>query len=115
VAYEDFLFLIGSVFVPLFAVFIVDYYLVQRRRWDVSATAPDRLLLLVPWVIGFTAYQLVNPGTVGWWAGWWLDRRTDLGVDPPSWLSASLVAFAVAAVLTLVLSRPRAPGTEITD
>jgi putative hydroxymethylpyrimidine transporter CytX len=107
VAYEDFLFLIGSVFVPLFAVFIVDYYVIQRRRWDVSASAPDRPLLLVPWAAGFVAYQLVNPGTVSWWADWWLARRSDLGFDPPSWLSASLVAFGVAALLTFVVSRPR--------
>ncbi|MGD9797828.1 MAG: cytosine permease [Microbacteriaceae bacterium] len=116
VAYEDFLFLIGSVFVPLFAVFIADYYVVQRRRWDVSGSAPDRLLLLVPWVVGFAGYQLVNPGTVDWWAGWWLDRRDDLGFDPPSWLSASLVAFVLAGLLTLLVSRPRpVPRATSTD
>jgi purine-cytosine permease-like protein len=61
VAYENFLFLIGSVFVPLFATFVVDYYVVQGRRWDVSEVAPDRLRMLVPWALGFVAYQLVNP------------------------------------------------------
>ncbi|HET7719086.1 MAG TPA: cytosine permease, partial [Acidimicrobiales bacterium] len=34
--YENFLYLLGSVFVPLFAVFIVDYYALRRRTWDVS-------------------------------------------------------------------------------
>ncbi|MBA3303840.1 MAG: cytosine permease, partial [Acidimicrobiia bacterium] len=39
VAYENFLFLIGSVFVPLFATFAVAYYVLERRRWDVSDAA----------------------------------------------------------------------------
>jgi hypothetical protein len=34
-------------------------------------------------------------------------RRTDLHLDPPAWLSASLVAFVVAGLLTFVVSRPR--------
>ncbi|HEY2331311.1 MAG TPA: cytosine permease [Acidimicrobiales bacterium] len=116
VAYQDFLFLIGSVFVPLFAVFIVDYYVIQRRRWDITESAPDRPLLLIPWIVGFVAYQLVNPGTVGWWADWWMARRTDLHLDPPAWLSASLVAFVVASLLTFAVSRPRHAtddGTEL--
>jgi putative hydroxymethylpyrimidine transporter CytX len=67
VAYENFLFLIGSVFVPLYATLIVDYFVVRRRRWDTSAAAPARWVMAVPWVAGFVTYQLVNPGTVGWW------------------------------------------------
>jgi NCS1 family nucleobase:cation symporter-1 len=112
VAYEDFLFLIGSVFVPLFAVFIVDYFLIQRRHWDVSESAPDRPLLLIPWAVGFVAYQLINPGTVSWWADWWSARRDDLGITPPSWLSASLAAFVLAGLLTFVVSRPHGRGAD---
>ena len=37
--YQSFLFLIGSVFVPLYAVAAVDFFLVSRQRWDVSATS----------------------------------------------------------------------------
>ena len=103
VAYEGFLFLIGSVFVPLFAVFIVDYYVLRRRRWDVSESAPARLEMLVPWVAGFVAYQLVNPGIVGWWSRWWIARQADLGFTPETWMSASLVSFAVAAALTFAV------------
>ncbi len=36
--YQSFLFLIGSVFVPLFAVAAVDFFAVSGQRWDVSAT-----------------------------------------------------------------------------
>jgi putative hydroxymethylpyrimidine transporter CytX len=98
-AYENFLLLLGSVFVPLFATFATDYFLVSRRAWDVSDDARPRWLMLLPWAAGFVAYQLVNPGTVEWWSSWWIDR----GFDAPNWASASIVSFAVAAVATLLV------------
>ena len=111
VAYESFLLLLGSVFVPLFAAFVVDYYLVRRRSWDVSEDAPTRWVMLVPWIAGFVTYKLVNPGLVSWWQRFWIARQGDLGFVPPSWTSASLLSFAVAAVLTLVVGRfERRPG-----
>lgn len=113
VAYESFLLLLGSVFVPLFAAFVVDYSLVHRGRWDVSTASPARWSMLVPWVAGFVTYQLVNPGLVASWQGFWLDRRADLGFDPPSWTSASVLSFLVAGAVTLALgrlSRPASPS-----
>ena len=116
VAYESFLFLIGSVFVPLFATFAVDYFILRRRQWDVSDDAPGRWVMVVPWLAGFVTYQLINPGLVGWWARWWTARQGDLGFTPESWMSATLLSFAVAALLTLVVGRltastpPRAPA-----
>lgn len=101
--YESFLLLLGSVFVPLFATFIVDYYLLSGRRWDVGDDAPGRWPMLLPWLAGFVAYQLVNPGSVDWWARWWVARRHDLGIDPPSWLGATVTAFVVAAALAVVV------------
>lgn len=105
IAYENFLLLIGSVFVPLFAAFAVDYYVLRRGRWDVSEQARPRWEMVAPWAAGFVAYQLVNPGTVGWWSGWWIDRQADLGFTSPTWASASLVSFAVAATLAFVVGR----------
>ena len=47
--YQNFLYLIGSVFVPMFAVFAVDYFLLGgRARWNTDETAPTRWLMLVP-------------------------------------------------------------------
>lgn len=105
VAYESFLFLIGSVFVPLFATFAVDYFILRRRQWDVSDDAPGRWVMVVPWLAGFVTYQLINPGLVGWWARWWTARQDDLGFTPESWMSATLLSFAVAAVLTMLVGR----------
>jgi hypothetical protein len=92
------------VFVPLFGTFFAAYYVLDRGRpWHVGEDAPARWWFLGPWAAGFVAYQLVNPGTVGWWQRFWLARADDVGFTPPSWLSASLTGLAVSAGLTLLL------------
>jgi len=111
VGYEPFLFLIGSVFVPLVGVFVVAYYLVPRRSWDVSERAPARPWLLLPWAAGFAAYQLTLPtffaDTFAGWTQWWTARQADLGISPTNGLSASLVSLTVAALLTVVVCLPQ--------
>jgi len=100
--YQSFLFLIGSVFVPLYAVAAVDFFFVSRQRWDVSATSPLRVAPVIAWACGFVAYQLVYPGTVPGWADFWtwLDGR--IGFVPPGWLGSSVAAIAVSGLVMLV-------------
>ena len=105
--YQDFLDLIGSVFVPMSAVLIVDYFVISRHRWDLSAAARPRWLMLLPWAAGFVTYQLINPGYVSWWASAWTSFGHDIGFTPQSWMSASILSFCAAAVITL-LTRPAA-------
>src|SRR5215475_13399578 len=103
-AYQDFLYLLGSLFVPMFAVFAVRYFLLDRtKEWDTSATAPSRWSLLVPWAVGFIAYQLINPGSIGWWVTAWTHVQRWIHFTPESWMSASVISFVVAAVLTLAM------------
>lgn len=97
--YENFLILIGGVFVPLLGVLAVDYFVISSRQWDLRETAPSRLLMLLPWLAGFITYQLINPGYVGWWVRFWGTLRWF--DSPPTWLSASLASFAVAVVVTI--------------
>lgn len=103
--YQDFLFLIGSVFVPLFAVVIVDYFVVSRGHWDLSGSARLRWVPVGAWVAGFAAYQLVNPGYLEPWASGWRAARDAIGLAPPSWLGASFVSFAVSALVMAGLGR----------
>jgi putative hydroxymethylpyrimidine transporter CytX len=105
--YENFLILIGGVFVPLLGVLAVDYFLISGRRWDLSERAPARWSMLVPWLLGFVAYQLVNPGFVGWWARAWAHVDSWLGFTPQTWMSASLISFAVAALATVPVGLAR--------
>jgi nucleobase:cation symporter-1, NCS1 family len=131
--YEVFLFLIGSVFVPLGAVFLADYFVRARGRYgpDVVFGAERRGVrwaALVPWVAGFVVYQWSVPtGPAGWIDA--VERLfTGLGLPFPlldSRLGASLPSFAVAFGLALLIlprvrrgeapppaARPTAPPTR---
>ena len=102
--YASFLSLIGSVFVPLFAVLAVDYFCFSgRQAWDLSPNSPARWLMLAPWALGFVTYQLIYPGQVSWWASAWGELATAIGFTAQPWMSASIFSFAVAAVLTLMV------------
>lgn len=115
--YENFLTLLGSVFVPMSAVLIFDYFIGSRRRWDLSASARSRWAMLVPWAVGFVVYQLINPGYVSWWASAWSSFGRSIGFTPASWMSASILSFCASGVVTLSvravarLMRRRVPGT----
>lgn len=100
--YFDFLYLLGSVFVPLFAVFVVDYFVVRRgQAWDVGEQARLRWPLLVPWLAGFAMYQLVYPGGISWWRDGWTSIASGIGFTPATWMSASVMSFVVAGLLAL--------------
>jgi putative hydroxymethylpyrimidine transporter CytX len=99
--YENFLDLLGSVFVPLSAVLIVDYFVISRGQWDLSASAGSRWLMLVPWAAGFVMYQLINPGYISWWVTGWTRIAGWIGFTVEPWMSASILSFVVAAAVTL--------------
>ena len=105
-SYYAFLGLIGSVFVPLFAVLAVDYFLgAGRRGWNLSEQAPSRWLMLLPWVLGFATYQFLAPTAVtGWWTDFWTSAQEALHFTPQSWTSASLFGFLVPALITWALT-----------
>ncbi|MFJ2805460.1 purine-cytosine permease family protein [Kitasatospora sp. NPDC087271] len=100
--YTNFLGLIGSVFVPLLAVLAVDYFFgAGRYGWNLSADAPSRRLMLLPWVLGFAVYQFIAPTAVaGWWTDFWTSAQDALHFTPQEWTSASLFAFLVPALVT---------------
>ena len=102
--YESFLILIGSLFVPLLGVLVIDYFVVCRGRWDLSEQARPRWRNLLAWALGFIAFQLVNPGVVPWWSAMWGHVNGAIGFTSPSWLGASPFAFVVAALAAWVFS-----------
>ena len=99
--YENFLVLIGSVFVPMSAVFIVDFFVLSHGHWNLSLRAPKRVAMLVPWSMGFITYQLINPGYISWWVSLWMNVGRRIDFKAASWMSASLCSFFVAAAVTL--------------
>jgi len=100
--YENFLVLIGSVFVPMSAVFIVDFFVLSNGHWNLSLRAPKRVAMLVPWAAGFITYQLINPGYISWWVSLWMNVGRLIDFRPASWMSASLCSFFVAGAATFV-------------
>jgi NCS1 family nucleobase:cation symporter-1 len=103
--YQSFLYLIGSVFVPLFAVAAADFFLVSGQRWDVSATSRLRVVPVVAWACGFVAYQLIAPGTLPGWADLWTGLDAAVGLTPPTWLGSSVAAIVVSVLVMAVLGR----------
>jgi nucleobase:cation symporter-1, NCS1 family len=96
--YEAFLYLLGSFFVPLFAVLLADW-LVSGRRYDrrrVFGSALVRPGPLLAWLGGFALYQWLYPNGPSWWVE--LVAR----LDPPSWsIGATLPSFALSFGLGL--------------
>ncbi len=114
--YESFLFLLGSVFVPLFGILIADHFVNRRRHVDVDAlyatrgrywySGGVRVSALGPWVAGFAVYHWIAPTGPDWWLAWAEALAgTPLSARWP-WLSASVASFAVAFAAALALRRP---------
>ena len=114
--YERFLLLIGSVFVPLFAIFLADYYLVNRGRYGeerlFQASPRFRPAAFVAWIVGFLAFHAFSPVGPEGWTSWVGSVFRSAGLDHPlagGNIPASLVAFAVSfAAAALMLRRSAA-------
>ncbi len=112
--YQPFLYLLGSFFVPLFAVLLADWLRAGRHytRDRVFHQAGVRVEMLVAWLAGFCLYQWLSPQGPSWWTD--VVARTHPHSSP--WGGASLpsfaAAFALAALAGLLGRRPldaRAP------
>jgi putative hydroxymethylpyrimidine transporter CytX len=100
-SFQSFLFLLGSFFVPLFAVLLADW-LASGRRYepeDVFGQDKVRTGLVTAWIAGFVAYQWLSPTG----PTWWVEQVQRL--DPPAWgIGATLPSFAVSFLLALAVS-----------
>ena len=106
-AYETFLILLGSFFVPLFGVLLADWLAAGARytEGDIFRSAAVRPGMIASWIAGFALYQWLHP--VG--PSWWVDLVERL--DPPdAGIGATLPSFALALALggaVAVLGRRR--------
>jgi nucleobase:cation symporter-1, NCS1 family len=94
--YLDFLYLLGSCFVPLFGVLLAHWLVagMRYRRDDFFAAPALRPALMGAWVAGFALYQWLQPVGPSWW--------TDLveKAHPSDWsIGASLPSFGLAFLL----------------
>ena len=95
--YQPFLYLLGSFFVPLFAVLLADWLLAGRRyaREHVFAAHELRLEMVLAWLAGFCLYQWLYPQGPSWWTS--IVAHTHPHALP--WGGASVPSFAAAFVL----------------
>jgi putative hydroxymethylpyrimidine transporter CytX len=109
--YQPFLFLLGSFFVPLFAVQLADWLVAgcHYERADVFEGPRVRFEMILSWLVGFCVYQWLFPQGPRWWTS--LVAHTHPHSLP--WGGASLpsfaVAFGLAGAARLVARRRRAP------
>lgn len=98
--YEEFLLLIGSVFVPLFGLLLADYFVLNRRKYQITELyrePPPYWLGLNPialavWIIGIFAYHYIARNV------------PHLGASIPSFL-ITLILYLVLAKLENVVAR----------
>jgi putative hydroxymethylpyrimidine transporter CytX len=106
--YQPFLFLLGSFFVPLFAVLLADWLLSGGHydRAEVFDVPELRVEMVVAWLAGFSLYQWLAPVGPHWWTT--LVAHTHPHALP--WGGASLpsfaAAFALASLARVVARRP---------
>jgi NCS1 family nucleobase:cation symporter-1 len=110
--YQPFLYLLGSFFVPLFAVLLADWLLSGRHydRERIFGSPELRLEMVAAWLAGFCLYQWLYPQGPSWWTD--LVARTHPHALP--WGGASLPSFAAAFTLAaLARVATRRPATRI--
>src|SRR2546421_7063794 len=92
--YQPFLYLLGSFFVPLFAVLLADWLLAGRHyeRDDVFRVRDVRVEMIVAWLAGFCLYQWLSPQGPSWWT----DLVAHANPHTSPWGGASLPSFAAA-------------------
>jgi putative hydroxymethylpyrimidine transporter CytX len=106
--YQNFLYLLGSFFVPLFGVLLADWLLAGAHytREHVFAAPAVRVEQLVAWLVGFCLYQWLSPVGPHWWTR--LVDHTHPGyVSFTASLPSFAASFALAGLAALRYRRPR--------
>jgi cytosine/uracil/thiamine/allantoin permease len=113
--YENFLLLIGGVFVSLFGVLMADYFIANRQRYDPGELYAEggrywywngvNLAGVLAWLAGFVVYTVcAQPPALVDHFSWIADVPSDLTT-----VGGTIPSFAVSLVVYLLLSRVALP------
>jgi NCS1 family nucleobase:cation symporter-1 len=91
--YENFLFFIGAMFVPLFGVILTDYFLIRSRQLNKEEIYKEggeywyskgfNIAAIVSWAIGFIVYEFIAI------------MKYTIGGSLPSLIAAGLVYYII--------------------
>ncbi len=119
--YQDFLFLIGSFFIPLFGILVADYFILRKRRYQIGEFYQTHgtywyqrgysIVGVVIWLIGIIVYHVTNPATLSVffpdWAKMVPEGLTLFGGSLPSF-AAAFILYLLLGFLTLRAGQPAA-------
>lgn len=91
--YEAFLYLIGSVFAPLFAILFVDFYIFKRKNISDTYNIKNSIL----WVFGFVLYRLMLK----------MDFNFIIGITLPIMLIVGIVTYIVNIFTRTIRKEPK--------
>jgi len=105
--FATFLFLLGSVFVPLFGVLFADWlvngaHYTREKIFDGPAV---RVEMIVAWLVGFGLFQWLSPVGPARWTEWWYAHTDPAPIDFTASLPSFAAAFGLALVASLVVRR----------
>lgn len=114
--YQNFLYLIGAIFISLSGVLVALWLRTAGLGLDLSSRAPTRPGMLLGWLLGFVAYQLINPGSIPGWGDLWTKVDESLHTLGHPWLSASLTSFVIALLVALPFAGSQAaPSGQLAE
>ena len=102
--YQDFLYLFGSFFIPLFGVLAADYFIVGRRERAAGADPSPRdakwkIRAVSAWFVGVLIYHVTNPATLASFVPSW----AKLVPQPLTLVGGSIPSFVLPFLMYVVL------------
>jgi NCS1 family nucleobase:cation symporter-1 len=106
--FDTFLFLLGSLFVPLLGVLLADWivdgmHYTREKVFDGPAVRPE---MIAAWLVGFGLYQWLSPVGPAWWTD--IVGHTDPApIDFTASLPSFVASFSLAGLAALVMRNRR--------
>jgi putative hydroxymethylpyrimidine transporter CytX len=95
--YENFLFLIGAMFMPLFGVVLTDYFIIRKRKMLAESLYQVdgpywyykgfNIVALISWVVGFALYKFIEL------------TKFSMGSSMPAMISAGLLYYLITQLV----------------
>ncbi|MCS7365426.1 MAG: cytosine permease [archaeon GB-1867-035] len=89
--YENFLFLIGAIFIPLFGILFADYFVIRKGKYEISEFYDGKVIdfkAIFSWLTGFITYYLLT----------YIFTELSIGATIPTLLTSFIVYLLIKKV-----------------